>query len=45
VEPELVAEVKYLELTRDNILRAPSFIRLRDDKLPKECALEDQIAQ
>ena len=45
VEPELVAEVKYLELTRDNMLRAPSFIRLREDKLPKECTLESQVAQ
>lgn len=43
VKPELVCEVKYLELSKDNKLRAPSFIMLREDKIPKECILEDQI--
>lgn len=40
VEPKLVCEVKFLELTEDFKLRAPSFVRLRDDKLPEECLLE-----
>ena len=32
VRPELVAEVKFSEWTRDGKLRAPVFLRLRDDK-------------
>jgi bifunctional non-homologous end joining protein LigD len=37
---ELVCEVEYLELTKNDDLRAPSFKRLRFDKDPKECILE-----
>src|SRR5581483_9644044 len=37
VQPELVAEVKYLEVTPDGLLRAPDFLRLRPDKDPKQC--------
>lgn len=36
-KPELVCEVKYLELTPSLKLRAPSFRRLRFDKAPEEC--------
>jgi bifunctional non-homologous end joining protein LigD len=32
VEPHLLAEVKYSNITRDGILRHPSFIGLREDK-------------
>jgi bifunctional non-homologous end joining protein LigD len=32
LKPELVAEVKYAEITADGALRAPVFLRLRDDK-------------
>jgi bifunctional non-homologous end joining protein LigD len=39
VKPKLVCEVEYLQLTKSKSLRAPSFIRLRDDKLPKDCQL------
>lgn len=39
VEPRLVCEVKYLELTRDLKLRAPSFVRMKE-KDPQECELE-----
>ncbi|MCD6403313.1 MAG: non-homologous end-joining DNA ligase [Candidatus Aenigmarchaeota archaeon] len=39
-KPELVCEVKFLELTRDGIMRAPSYVRLRTDKLPEDCILE-----
>ena len=39
IRPELVCEVKYLELTPDLKLRAPSFRRLRPDKSPEECEL------
>jgi DNA ligase D-like protein (predicted ligase)/DNA ligase D-like protein (predicted polymerase)/DNA ligase D-like protein (predicted 3'-phosphoesterase) len=41
VEPQLVAEVEYLEITRStHKMRAPSFKGLRDDKLPEDCVLE-----
>ena len=35
VEPETVAEVKFQEWTKDGFLRAPVFLRLRDDIDPK----------
>jgi bifunctional non-homologous end joining protein LigD len=37
VSPVLVCEVKYLMMTPDRRLRAPVFIRLREDKEPEEC--------
>lgn len=40
LKPVLVAEVKFDEWTRDGILRAPVFLRLRDDKKPEECIIE-----
>jgi bifunctional non-homologous end joining protein LigD len=40
LKPLLVAEVKFDEWTRDGILRAPVFLRLRDDKQPEECIIE-----
>jgi bifunctional non-homologous end joining protein LigD len=40
VRPEIVCEVEYLEFTPSYHLRAPSFRRLRDDKLAKECTLD-----
>jgi bifunctional non-homologous end joining protein LigD len=41
VEPRLVCEVEYLELTKGTgKMRAPSFKRLRDDKPPEDCVLE-----
>jgi bifunctional non-homologous end joining protein LigD len=45
VQPALVCEVKYLEVTEDGLLRHPVFMRFRDDKTPDECiraiALDD----
>jgi bifunctional non-homologous end joining protein LigD len=41
VEPVIVVEVRYGELTRDGRLRFPVFLRLRPDKLPSE-VLEDE---
>ncbi|MEV0896617.1 non-homologous end-joining DNA ligase [Actinoplanes sp. NPDC049802] len=38
VRPELVAEIRYGNLTPDRRLRFPRFLRLRDDKRPGECA-------
>ncbi len=40
VRPEWVAEIRYKEITRDGLLRAPVFVRLRDDKRPEECTRE-----
>jgi bifunctional non-homologous end joining protein LigD len=40
VEPELVAEVEFLEWTRAGTLRAPSFKGLRDDRDPKTVVRE-----
>jgi bifunctional non-homologous end joining protein LigD len=41
VEPELVCEVEYLEITKGTgKMRAPSFKGLRPDKTPDECVLE-----
>jgi bifunctional non-homologous end joining protein LigD len=37
VEPELVCEVRYKELTRGGHLRQPVFLRLREDKEVGEC--------
>ena len=41
VEPQLVCEVSYLEITKSTKkMRAPSFKGLRPDKAPDECVLE-----
>jgi bifunctional non-homologous end joining protein LigD len=42
LKPELICEVKYLEFTSDLKLRAPSFIRLRLDKSPMDCKIENE---
>lgn len=39
VEPGLVAEVIYKELTDGGVIRQPSFSRFRDDKAPEECGV------
>jgi bifunctional non-homologous end joining protein LigD len=38
LEPRLVCEVGYQEVSRDGRLRAPRFLHLRADKAPRECA-------
>jgi bifunctional non-homologous end joining protein LigD len=40
VKPVLVAEVKFTQLTKDGIMRAPILLRFRSDKGPQECILE-----
>ncbi|MBR2052918.1 MAG: hypothetical protein IJ959_02045, partial [Clostridia bacterium] len=40
LRPTLVAEIKYAELTKDNLLRQPSFVGLRGDKPAKDVHLE-----
>ncbi len=37
IAPELVAEVRYKEITEAGVLRHPSFLQLRDDKPPEDC--------
>jgi bifunctional non-homologous end joining protein LigD len=43
VEPELVAQVEFAELTHDRHLRAPSFVGLRDDRTAAEVRLRDPV--
>ncbi|NMA97733.1 MAG: DNA ligase D [Phyllobacteriaceae bacterium] len=40
VEPELVAEIAYTEMTSDDVLRHPSFIALREDKPATEVSMD-----
>lgn len=40
VPPVLVATVEYRQLTEAGRLRAPSFLGIRDDKLPRDCTLD-----
>jgi bifunctional non-homologous end joining protein LigD len=42
IRPELVAEIKYSNWTNDRIMRAPIFLRFREDKKPEECTIEDE---
>ena len=50
VKPVLVAEIEYAEWTDGASggsgpkLRAPVFLGLRDDKDPKECSLDPEVA-
>ncbi len=41
VEPELVVEVEFAEWTHDGHLRSPSFLGVREDKLPEEVRREE----
>jgi bifunctional non-homologous end joining protein LigD len=43
VKPELVAEVKFAEWTKDSILRAPVFLHLREDIVPKNVSRTEVI--
>ncbi len=40
VEPCLVAEIEFREWTAEGVMRAPSFKGLREDKSPREVAIE-----
>ena len=40
LEPKMVVQVTAMERTHDGGLRAPVFLRLRDDKEPEECTLD-----
>jgi bifunctional non-homologous end joining protein LigD len=39
VQPLLVAQITFLEITKNKKLRAPVFVRIREDKDPEECIL------
>jgi bifunctional non-homologous end joining protein LigD len=41
-QPELVVEIKFSNWTSGKIMRSPIFLRVREDKMPKECLLEDE---
>ncbi len=41
VAPQLVAEVRYKEITEAGVLRHSAFLRLRDDKPPEDCVASD----
>lgn len=43
VDPIFVCEVKYLAVTKEKKLRAPVFLRLRDDKEPEDCRMDQVI--
>ena len=43
VSPRLACEVKYVEITRDGMLRSPAFVRLRPDKKVRDCTVKDQM--
>jgi bifunctional non-homologous end joining protein LigD len=42
VKPETVAAVKFMAWTKDDRLRAPVFLGVRDDVSPKECTREGE---
>ncbi|MBX5481223.1 MAG: DNA ligase D [Myxococcaceae bacterium] len=41
VNPSLVVEVAFGDWTADGMLRHPKLVRLREDKAPEECRLQD----
>ncbi len=45
IEPVLVCEIEFKEVTADGVLRAPVFVRLRDDKAPQECLRPQRYAE
>ncbi|MFC0104398.1 DNA ligase D [Sphingopyxis terrae] len=47
IEPKLVAEIAYSEMTRDGTLRHPSYLGLREDKKPEAVLLEtaEEVAE
>ena len=42
IRPELVAEMKFSDWTEEKIMRAPIFLRFREDKVPRDCLIEGE---
>jgi bifunctional non-homologous end joining protein LigD len=42
IKPELVAEIKFSDSTEEKIMRAPIFLRFREDKSPRDCFIEGE---
>ncbi|WP_278983833.1 DNA ligase D [Sphingobium yanoikuyae] len=42
IEPKLVAEIAYIEVTDEGVLRHPSYLGLRDDKKPEAVVRETE---
>jgi bifunctional non-homologous end joining protein LigD len=43
INPELVAEIKFSNWTGEKIMRTPIFLKFREDKIPKDCIIEEEI--
>lgn len=43
LEPDLICEVQFTEWTRSGTLRHPSFKGLRNDKMPAEITIEEEV--
>ncbi len=43
VKPIFVVEVRFNDWTNDKIMRAPIFLRFREDKNPQECIIEENV--
>ncbi len=43
MRPEVVCQIRFLEWTKEGVLRAPVFVRLREDKRPEEVSREEPI--
>jgi len=44
VKPQLVAQIRYNEMTQGGVLRQPAFLGLRDDKRAKDVRLESDTS-
>jgi bifunctional non-homologous end joining protein LigD len=44
LEPRLVAQIAYEEMTADKKLRQPAFLGLRDDKTPRDVVLPEPVS-
>ncbi len=44
VKPEVVCQVRFLEWTKDGVLRAPVFVALREDKLARDVTREEPVS-
>ena len=42
IRPELIAEIKFSDWTEEKIMRAPIFLRFREDKSPRDCFIEGE---